>query len=449
MAPQPLPQDVLYQDFGKDLYRLTGDEATDSILDMLTPDSSANNSSSVTMSASDISSGVSSSTTQTATGSLQSGKSTFDNSVAGYVLGVDPKDGKAKFFIGNATNFFNWDGTNITLSGNLTLGAGFSIKGGQTDYNTGVGFFIGFSGTTPVFSVGDGTMAGSLLFNGTSLSVGTPALTLTLTADENIAANAAVSVSLVGVTNVNQTTNNSSTPLIVATAGSDRVAQTFTTTSTTNAIVSVTVTASWPNIAVNDVLNCAIYNVSGNLPTGAAIATAPTVTLTGAAGQNNVPVTFTFSSIVPVNPSTQYAFSFWLAHADFTTNIQWSTSDVYIGGQACLSSDSGATWTAKPSNDLVLSNIEVRDAHIVNASSAANNFRANAFLGFSPSAILSGASGPIILDGFVSGFTGLSPASTYFLNDTNGTIGNSAGSVSRKVGVAISATKLLIKYDNP
>lgn len=49
----------------------------------------------------------------------------------------------------------------------------------------------------------------------------------------------------------------------------------------------------------------------------------------------------------------------------------------------------------------------------------------------------------------VDGFTGLTPGSIYYLSNTIGTIGTSAGSTSIPVGTALSATQLLIKASYP
>lgn len=118
---------MLYRDYGKNLYRLTGEESSDAIFDALGGNSNANNSTSVTVSGSDISSGVDTSTSIVTTGSLQAGKKTYDNTVQGYILGMDPKDGFAKFFIGNSTNYMNWDGATLTIAGSITAS---TITGG-------------------------------------------------------------------------------------------------------------------------------------------------------------------------------------------------------------------------------------------------------------------------------------------------------------------------------
>lgn len=117
---RPQPIDQLYQGFSKGLYRLTGNEASDDVLNMLSAPGSTN-AANVQTSASDVGSGVSSATTTVATGSDQQGKSTFDNTATGYILGVDPKDGLAKFYIGNNSSYINWDGSTLTISGGLSV----------------------------------------------------------------------------------------------------------------------------------------------------------------------------------------------------------------------------------------------------------------------------------------------------------------------------------------
>lgn len=59
-------------------------------------------------------------------------------------------------------------GTTIT-GGGITLSGGGSIKGGQTDYNTGTGFFLGYS-TGYKFSIGN-SAGDSLTWNGTTLNI--------------------------------------------------------------------------------------------------------------------------------------------------------------------------------------------------------------------------------------------------------------------------------------
>lgn len=54
-------------------------------------------------------------------GTLFNGKTTFDNTIAGYILGIDSSDSLAKFYIGNTTNYLNWNGTTLTVTGSLVV----------------------------------------------------------------------------------------------------------------------------------------------------------------------------------------------------------------------------------------------------------------------------------------------------------------------------------------
>lgn len=49
---------------------------------------------------------------------IAAGKTDFDNTQSGFILGLDDSDAnKAKFYIGNTTNYFNWDGINVLING--------------------------------------------------------------------------------------------------------------------------------------------------------------------------------------------------------------------------------------------------------------------------------------------------------------------------------------------
>lgn len=135
---QDLPNpDALYDSFDKNLYRITGSEEENNIMDQMQADPAANNSNNVQVSASDMGGGVSTATTTQQAGgaATQQGKSTFDNTVPGYILGFDPKDGYAKFYIGNATNYLNWTGTALNIKGTITATSG-TIGGWQINTTT-------------------------------------------------------------------------------------------------------------------------------------------------------------------------------------------------------------------------------------------------------------------------------------------------------------------------
>lgn len=61
-------------------------------------------------------------------------------------------------------------GTTIT-GGGITLSGGGNIKGGQTDFNTGTGFFLGYHGSAYKFSIGNAASKG-ITWDGSTLAVG-------------------------------------------------------------------------------------------------------------------------------------------------------------------------------------------------------------------------------------------------------------------------------------
>ena len=81
-------------------------------------------------------------------------------------------------------------------------------------------------------------------------------------------------------------------------------------------------------------------------------------------------------------------------------------------------------------------------------ANAANLDKANNFIGFATENKNAGETIKVQTDGIYTSLTGLNPFQTYYVSDTNGAIATSAGTISKKVGKAISATDLLIQHDN-
>lgn len=80
----------------------------------------------------------------------------------------------------------------------------------------------------------------------------------------------------------------------------------------------------------------------------------------------------------------------------------------------------------------------------VKSTSASAAATSNTFLGFALASATAGNSVTTLLAGEVPGFTGLSLGSQYYLSNSTGLISTTAGSVTRKVGIATSTTSLLI-----
>lgn len=178
--PKENPDD-LYEGFDKNLYRIDPGALPDDVMRQLQANSGADNSQNVTVSASDFGSGVDTSMTVSATGSYAVGKKLFDNTDPGFILGFDPKDGLSKFYIGNSTNYFNWNGSTVTITGNTSA----AITLAQA---TGAGINLVMNSGGVLFKVGSDTNAGiGLIVGSTPFNQGT--LNLQLGSDSNNWAN--------------------------------------------------------------------------------------------------------------------------------------------------------------------------------------------------------------------------------------------------------------------
>jgi hypothetical protein len=101
-------------------------------------------------------------------GFVRSGQTAYDTGT-GFWIGND--GGTPRVSIGNsAGNKVTWDGTTLTIAGNVVLGSGNFLRSGQTAYNTGTGFWIGNDSGTPRFSIGNSAGA-RLTWDGTTLSI--------------------------------------------------------------------------------------------------------------------------------------------------------------------------------------------------------------------------------------------------------------------------------------
>jgi len=106
--------------------------------------------------------------------SVSIGKSSYADNTPGIWMGLVA--GVAKLNIGNADKWMKWDGSGLTVKGTinaldgylgaadttinvstsgLNVGTTGHIRGGQTDFNTGVGFFLGYSTDAYKFSIGN------------------------------------------------------------------------------------------------------------------------------------------------------------------------------------------------------------------------------------------------------------------------------------------------------
>lgn len=81
---------------------------------------------------------------------------------------------------------------------------------------------------------------------------------------------------------------------------------------------------------------------------------------------------------------------------------------------------------------------------VIPASSGILSYIFTSCFGFVNTSYALGATASVVLNGIVTGLSGLTIGSVYYLNDTAGTIGTSPGTNTRKLGIALSATTLYI-----
>lgn len=187
----------------------------------------------------------------------------------------------------------------------------------------------------------------------------------------------------------------------------------------------------------------AIYNTSAGLPTGSPLAISQTI--------NDMPSSvnvFNVSNCPLLLKNTVYAVVFIYTQSGGSV-VWYSNSSSYSGGNRVTSSD-GISWLAQTSNDISITSI-VHTLGVIGkvyASTAIAAGSANSFIGFSEGNATKDSLINIKISGIISSLSGLTALGTVYLSNTYGGLSMSSGTVSRKIGMAISSTSLLIKNDN-
>jgi hypothetical protein len=367
------------------------------------------------------------------------------------------------------------------ISQGFDVGQQGQIRGGQTDYNTGTGWFLGYSGGAYKFSIGDAT-SNYITWDGSALSiVGGFKLSKVFTAFEAIAAGAPVGMWFNG-SNVPVYDNSASG---TSSAASTTVSVSYTCTGT-NRILIVFVSdsgAGVTGITYNGVAmtqedtlhtnqNKSFYLIApasgSNTLTFTKDLTATinyiVYSYTGAkqSGQpaaHNAQVA-TSSSVTPsADGEVVVGCAFTVDVITSTTGIANHTKSLAVGGAYAMASgdsggvqgglsytvtETGGTGCAIFTFSIALATaVSLDGSYCTNASSAVAGYKSK-LVGFANAAIAAGAQGAVVLQGVVTSLSGLTPGSYYYLNDAVGTIGTSAGTVSIKVGFALTSSQLLI-----
>lgn len=154
-------------------------------------------------------------------------------------------------------------------------------------------------------------------------------------------------------------------------------------------------------------------------------------------------VTFTFDTPIPVSPSTTYWIVFRFSSISGTVNMYGNGSANDVTERE--STNSGSTWVNNNGAMWSFVGGSITElGKIYKASASTNNELANNIIGPATESISQDATGEVQVSNIYT-TSGLTAGKTYYLQNTAGTIGTTAGSQSRRVGTALSATELLIK----
>lgn len=157
-----------------------------------------------------------------------------------------------------------------------------------------------------------------------------------------------------------------------------------------------------------------------------------------------------------ITPLTNGALIFGCANASpsggmFANNTQSQASfpPLYCGDSGPIYPQSQQTGTATPSGNggvlaIVLAPVMTSVTTRVYPTSTAQTTTDVGYVGIAQGTATVGNAVTVALNGVDINQTGLTIGAQYYLNDSPGTIGTSAGTNSRKAGIAITSTQLLI-----
>lgn len=334
----------------------------------------------------------------------------------------------------------------MITAGNITLDTAGYIKGGQTAYNTGTGFFLGYDTSAYKFSIGDSTQF--LKWDGSNIKM-TGGITSTREYEtgEDLSDNEAVFLSNgTEVFDILEVASGYGArgDFGQASSNNNKIAQTFTMVSTPRAINSIDVDLRKQGSPTDNV-KVSIYATSGGTPTGSALAYG---TKSGSSLTTSfVTYTITLDTPIDLTNGTVYAVVFERDGSLNNSNYYQSgldTGNPYASGTALY--DQGGGWSTWSGYDLYIHIKVTCIAGKVYLASAATASASDRFIGFANGSFSIGDSASICVGEIDDDRSGLSTGSIYYLSDTPGSISTSAGTVTKKVGLAFSATELKLNY---
>lgn len=171
---------------------------------------------------------------------------------------------------------------------------------------------------------------------------------------------------------------------------------------------------------------------------------------------NNYPTPAAISNSITTVASNALVWSMNAFHANSTSaftagapNNGSTFTGVTIGDSGVIGSPGINTATASSSGGYAGVVASISLAPFASATfgiapaDSADTAHSATFIGFAPTGGSQNSNVNVISTGIISGLSGITPA-VYYLNDTAGTIGTSPGTVTKAIGIGVSATELLI-----
>jgi hypothetical protein len=181
---------------------------------------------------------------------------------------------------------------------------------------------------------------------------------------------------------------------------------------------------------------------AAGVPSGTQVAS---TTLDGALlTDSSASYTFTFPSEVSISASTLYWLVFEIDGAcDSDNKFSLSSSNTNPYASGSVFNYNGSVW-ANLNVDAQASLKRVYSSGAAYKTHADNGGYAVSFFGFAQENIAASTTGTFVVGGVMTSLTGLETGSFYYLSNTTGAISTSTGTFTRKVGLALSETVLLI-----
>ena len=172
-----------------------------------------------------------------------------------------------------------------------------------------------------------------------------------------------------------------------------------------------------------------------------------TCTYTKVLNISDYSVNCSFTSPVSVSASTKY----WIVISINASNTV-TLKSLNAGTSASFSSDAGTNWSSAGfkgyDTSISVYTVDTEAGKLYQCSALHSTSRTTGFIGFATETKNSGENTTFQVNGSFSNLTGLIAGIPYYLSDTYGAIASSPGTNSKKVGLSLSATSLLIKNDN-